>query len=134
MVVGRQGRDRASQRGRSQREGIGIILQPKRQLTVTGLASALSPLCLRSSHPVACATTSLPYISTWGRTFILHAQSSHMALSPAPLPRQNYLLLFCPLRHMFILTQYNWGMPVGQYSYNSSGHTPEFTIYLLVDF
>lgn len=35
--------------------------------------------------------------------------------APAPLPGRIICYLFCRLRHIFILTQYNWRMPVGQY-------------------
>lgn len=57
----------------------------------------------------------LPSISTWQHTFILHAQFPNAAFSPTPLPGRIICYLFCSLRHIFILTQYNWGMPVRQY-------------------
>lgn len=117
VVVSRK-RSRDWQRGRSQLGGTdraSLFCQ-----STGSLFSVCSSRCWHApvpqlSCPVACVPTSLPSISTWGYTVILHAQLPLCSLLPDPLPGRIICYLFCSLRHIFILTQYNWRRPVGQY-------------------
>ena len=117
-AVSRKTRSRGWQRGGplAGRSRPGVTLQPKHQLSAPGTL-ATSP-----SAPPSCASTQAASVPELPLPFPPslpgHTGSSFMPsclYAAFSTPRWIICSLFCSLRHIFILTQENWGMPVGQY-------------------